>query len=114
MEKYTERVKEVLAQQITELEDVEGYLVKACSDECVVLVFGDGQWACFITQYEYEDHVVGLSKSPPDIYHLWRAKLLTNWEHAEQIDHGKKYRAKQQESSDKKQLQRLQAKYGKG
>ena len=113
MDKYTERVQVVLAQQITELEDVKGNLVRACGDECVVLVFDDEQWACLTTRYEYEDHLVGLSKNPPDIYHLWIAKLLTNLEYEEQIDCGKKYRVEQQELSDKKQLQRLQAKYGK-
>lgn len=115
MERYTGHVQEVLAQQIVDHEDVKGNLVRICidGDECVVLVFDDGQWASLAICFDYDDHGIELSKDPPSIYALWTAKLLTVQEYAEQLDHDKKYRAKQQELSDKKQLRQLQAKYGK-
>jgi hypothetical protein len=107
-------VKEVLAQQITELEDVKGNLVRTWINEFTFLVFDDGRWA-YLTWYAWPEGGGGtaLESDRPDIYDLWMAELLTNQEYTEQLDHGREYRAKQQELSDKKQLQRLQAKYGK-
>lgn len=113
MGRYTERVKEVLAQQIRDEAKVVGNLIRTEWDDNLILVFDDGRWVCF-TWYAYPEGGGGIvfKSDRPDIYELWAASLLTNQEYHEQLDHGRKYRAEQQELSDKKQLRRLQVKYG--
>lgn len=85
MRHQTPRIKEVLARQIKEPDEVKGEVERVkVGYKWLILVFADGRFAYYTAVVTHEGAAeIDFDSSAPDAYALWSAGLITATDHDE-------------------------------
>jgi hypothetical protein len=110
----TEKVKQVLSNQVTDRKALTGKTVASFhAEENLVIVFTDGTWVAFSPDCYFggEELSINFSVIQPEAAELRRAGLLTEDELKEYQAREDEHWHKMKESQDRAQYERLKAKF---